>query len=115
MAAAGIYVPRVNFSCLLPLQEALQDQQVDLTHVPFNLLLLSWVSECVRFWVCRLRGESVSYSPLALPRPTGLQSQMSWKFILLVQDPWAGEPRVVFRPSLLGESCTIVLIFLIVV
>ena len=45
-------------SCLLPFQEALQDQPVGLTHAPFKLLLLCRDSECVRFCVQPLRAES---------------------------------------------------------
>ena len=83
--------------CLLPLQEAFQDQQVDLTQAPFKLLLLPWVLECVRFCVCPLRVKSlISHSPLALLKisPTDLQSQMFWVFIFPVQDSRAGEPTL---------------------
>ena len=44
---------------LLPLREALQDQQVGLTQAPFKLLLLPWISEHVRFCVRPLRVESL--------------------------------------------------------
>ena len=37
--------------CLLPLQEALQDQSVSLTQVSFKLLLLLWGPEHVKFCV----------------------------------------------------------------
>ena len=53
MAAATVCVPGVTSRCLLPLQEALQDQEVALTQAPFKLLLLSWVLEHVDF-VCIL-------------------------------------------------------------
>ena len=59
MAVANIYVLRVSTSCLLPLWETLQDQQVILTQDLFKLLLLTWVPECVRFCVCPLRVESL--------------------------------------------------------
>ena len=51
MAAASVCVPRVSSSCLLPLQKALQDQQVGLTQTPFKWLLLPWLPEHVRFCV----------------------------------------------------------------
>ena len=54
MAAASVCVPRVSFSCLLPLQDTLQYQWVGLTQAPFKLLLLPWVLEHVRFCVCPL-------------------------------------------------------------
>ena len=38
--------PQGKSSCLLPLWEALQDQQVSLTQAPFRLPLLLWVLEC---------------------------------------------------------------------
>ena len=99
MAAASIYVPSGSPSCLLPLLEAPQDQQVGLTKAPFKLLL-PLVSEHVRFCVCPLRVESVSHSPLALLKiiPTDLQSQMFWGLVFLVQEPWAGESNVGLRP-----------------
>lgn len=53
MAAASIHVPRVSFSCLLPLPEALQDQEVGLTQAAFKLLLMPLVLKHVRF-VCAL-------------------------------------------------------------
>ena len=46
-------------SCLLLLQEALQDQQMGLTQASFKLLPLHWDSEHVRFCVCPLRVESL--------------------------------------------------------
>ena len=57
MAAASVYVPRVSPSCLLPLQEALQDQQVHLTQALFKCLLLPLISEHVKFCVHHLRVE----------------------------------------------------------
>ena len=43
---------------------------------------------------------SIFHSTLALSRvsPAGLQSQMFWGLIFLVQDPQTGEPNVGFRP-----------------
>ena len=40
MAAISVYVPRVSCSCLLPLWETPQDQQVSLARGPIKLLLL---------------------------------------------------------------------------
>ena len=48
----------VSSSCLLPLQEALQDQQVGLIQAPFKLVFLPWVSKYVRFGVHPLRVKS---------------------------------------------------------
>ena len=59
MAAASIFFPWVSPNFLLPLREALQDQQVGLPQAPFKMLLLPWVSECVRVCVSPLRKESV--------------------------------------------------------
>ena len=74
MAATGVYVPRVSPSCLLPLQETFQDQQVGLAQAPFKLLHLPWVLEQVGFYVHPLRLE-----PLF---PTALW--LSWKSALSV-------------------------------
>ena len=60
LASTSVCVPRVTSSCLLPLWETLQDQQVGLTQAPFKLLLQPWVLECVRFCVHPLRMESLS-------------------------------------------------------
>ena len=69
-ASASIYVPRGNFSCLLLLQEALQDQQVCLPHTSFKMLLLPWILEQVTLCVSPLREESLlqpSASPESKP------------------------------------------------
>ena len=52
VVSALIYILRVSPNFPLSLWEALQDKKVGLTKVPFKLLLLSWVLELVRFWVC---------------------------------------------------------------
>ena len=57
MAAANLCVHSRSPSCLLPLWEALQDQQVGLTQSPFKLLPLCWVLECVRFCIHLLEAE----------------------------------------------------------
>lgn len=59
MAAASVCVPRMKSSFLLPLWETLQDWQVGLTLAPFRSLLLPWVPEQVKLYVCPLRVESV--------------------------------------------------------
>ena len=96
MGAGSIYVPRVRSSCLLPLWEALQDQQVGLTQAPFTLLLLPQDSEHVRFCVHPLRVEPISPSPVALLKVSsaGLQSQMFWAGM----NPRAGDSEVGLRP-----------------
>ena len=62
MAATSVYVPRGSPTSLLPLWEALQDQQVGLTQIPFKWLLLHRDLEYVKFCMCPL-----SY----LPEPSG--------------------------------------------
>ena len=69
----------------------------------FKLLLLPWVLDCVRFCVHPLRAESLFPQPFC---SAGLQSQMCWWLLFLVQVPQAGEPVVGLNPSPLGEeSC----------
>lgn len=63
LATSRLYIPRLSFSCFLPLQEVLQDQQVGLIHVLFKVPLLLRVSECVRF-LCTLYE-----SDLQFPQP----------------------------------------------
>lgn len=55
--------PQENFSCFLPLQETLQDQQVGLTQPLFKLLLLPCVLGHVRLY-CDLVWVSLSSSSL---------------------------------------------------
>ena len=71
--------PQGKSSCLLPLWEALQDQQLPLILAAFKLLLQPWVLEHVRFCMPPLRVESASHSPLALPKlsPAGFKSKSS--------------------------------------
>ena len=77
--------PQGESSCLLPLWEALQDQQLPLTQAPFKLLLQYWVLEHVRFCMPALRVESITHGSLALPKvsPACLQSQMLWENIFI--------------------------------
>ena len=55
MAGASVYVPSLSSSCLLSLQETLQNQQVSLNQTSIKLLLLPLVPECVRYCVSPLR------------------------------------------------------------
>lgn len=84
-------------SCLLPLWEALQDQQ---TQALFKLLSLCWDLECEILCAHFKSRVSVSYSPLALlySSPIGLQSQMVPELVFLVQDYQPGEPEVGLGP-----------------
>ena len=84
---------------------------------PLKSLLLPWVSEYVRFCECPLRVESISYIPLALPKasPAGLQSQMFWGLVFLMQDPLAwGVWRGAWTPCFLGKTSAIIIILLFV-
>lgn len=60
-AAASICVPTVSPSCFLPLQEALQVQQVGLTQVFLTFLLLPQGLECARF-ICVLQEWSLYFT-----------------------------------------------------
>ena len=88
---------RVSCSSLLPLWEALQDQQVGLMQAPFKLLLLPRILECVRFCM---------HSPLALlcACPTDLQSQTFLGLVFPVKDPRLGNSMWDWDPSLPGEN-----------
>ena len=114
---ASIYVYHTNPSCLLPLPEALQNQQVGLTQATFKLLLLMWVSECVSCCVYPLGVESLSLTTFWL----------SWKQALLAfkakcsgglcshcRTPGLGCPLWDLDPSFLGENSAIVVILLFV-
>lgn len=78
-----VCVPMGSPSFLLHLQEALSDQQVGLTQVPYELLHMHWVSECVRFPIQSLMTEPLfPIGPwLSCTKvPTGFQNQMSFLF-----------------------------------
>ena len=49
MATSRVPFSRGSLSCLQPIQEALQDLQVGLTHASFKLVLVYWDLECVTF------------------------------------------------------------------
>ena len=88
-------------TCLPPLQEVLQDQHLDLIQIPFKLLLLPWVWECVRFLCVPFQTEvSVYPNLLGLLKVSSadLPIQMLWWLIFPVQDPWSMETDVVLRP-----------------
>ena len=63
MSVTRFFIPRWSPSCFLPLQGALQDQQVDLTRVPLNYSLCAgtW-----RMWdfVYTLRMQALPWFPL---------------------------------------------------
>ena len=70
-SSSSVYISRVSASCLLPLLEALQDQQVSLTQAAFKLLLLNWVSGCEILHTPFNNGVYESFSSLNAS-PTGL-------------------------------------------
>ena len=113
MGAANLCVPKGSPSCLLPLQEALQNQQMGLTLAPFKLPPLLWDSEHVRFCMSQKSGIYVSYSPPALQyaSPIGLHSQMFLELIFSVLDPWGRESDVELRSlTPWGRTTAIVII-----
>ena len=73
---------------------------------PFKVLLLHWDVEFVRFCLCPLRLESVSYNPPALlyTSPAGLQSQMFWRFVFWCRSPGLGSSVLDWDPWLLEEK-----------
>ena len=77
--------PQSESSFLLPLWEALQDQQLPLVQAPFKLLIQTWVLEHVRCCISRLRAVSISYGPLALPKVSRAdhQSPIFWEIIFI--------------------------------
>ena len=88
MAIASVFVLRLSSSFLLPLQEALQDQQVLLIS-SLQSLLLPWDPEQVKFCVWLLRVKfSFSTVPWLSPQmsPICFQCQTVWGLILLVQE-----------------------------
>ena len=95
-----LYSPRGVPSCILPLWEDLQDQKVGLTQTPFKLLPLHWDSACEILCAPFKDRVSASYIPPALPNisPVDFQSQMFWRLISPMQDPWAEEPDMGLRP-----------------
>lgn len=106
-ATGNVYVPRGNPSCLLPLQEALQDHQVHLAQASFKLLALCLCLEHERFLHVLFKSRvSVSYSPLALPHTSaaGLQNQAFWGLVFMVQDSQAREPDTGLQPLTFGQE-----------
>ena len=61
--------------------------------------LLPWATERVSFCACPLGVESLSHSPRGVPNVslTGLESQVFWGLILLVQEARAVKPLVRLR------------------
>ena len=100
MAATSVSTTRVTSCHLLPLWETLQDKQVGLTQGLNKLLLLPWVLEHVRFLCVPFKG-GICFPPSSMSpksKPGGLQSQMLWGPIFLVQKTQAGEPDVGLKP-----------------
>ena len=106
MASASVCVSRGSCSCLLPLGEALQDQQVGMTQAPFKLLPLCWILEHARFCMHPLRAESLFPTALQLSHmqvPLAFKARHSG-VVCLVQDLQAEEPDVGLGPlALWGE------------
>ena len=106
MAATSVFVPTVSCSCLLPLWETLQDQQVG--HDPgFYQVITSALGPRACEILYALFVKSFPPRPLKLLKvsPAGLQSQMLWGLLFLLQDPKAGETNVGLKPlTPLGES-----------
>ena len=105
MAAIRVFVPGVSCSCLLPLWRtpagssgtgsyqstafAQGSRPCEISCSPFN-------SEI-----------SIPPIPVGLPKlsPSGLQNQMLWGLIFLIQEPWAYEPDMVLRTLIpMGEA-----------
>ena len=108
MTASTVYVPKVSSNCFLPLWEALQVQHMGLTQTSFKWLLLPWVLEGVKFCGCPLRVTSLFSTSLWVflkESHIGLQSQMTWGLLFLVQDPWAEEPNVQLQLLLRENLC----------
>lgn len=98
---------------LLPIQEALQDQQVCLTQAPFKSRLCAGslsVWDLNALEEQRLCVLHLWHYPLC--KPCCLQSPASWELIFLVQDPWAGERNV--GACSLGWITAVVVIILFV-
>ena len=78
-----------------------------LTQDPFKLLLLPWVSECVRFCLCPLSVESVfptSHLTLLKASPTVFQSQKFWRLSSWCRNPELGSWMWGLGLFLLGET-----------
>ena len=107
MAAASISVPRGSPSCLLPLLEAIQYQQVCLIQVPFKLLPLCWDLERVYFCMHPYE-QSLGFLQLSgTPehKPHWLLSQTFWRLVFLIQDPGLGSSMLVLDSMLLRDDC----------
>ena len=105
MAAASVYIPRVSSSYFLPLQEALQDQQVSLTWALFFSFFqitafVLCAGECEIMCMPFKSGVCISHSPLHLLKvsPAGPSKPNVLGLIFLVWDSWAEEPPEVLRP-----------------
>ena len=107
MVAANIYISRRRLICLLSLPEALQDQQVGLTHASFKLLPLCWKSYYVKFCLNPLRVESLLPTAFWLShmqallafKVRGSGGSSSW-----CRTPGLGSPMSYLNPSFLVEN-----------
>lgn len=79
MDSCIVYVPMESFNCLIPLWEALLDQQEGLIQAPFKLLPLCCGMDHVRYCVSSLQLESLYVTALLL---------------LHTQCPMASEPYI---------------------
>ena len=102
LASTNVYVPRVSGSCLLPLWEVLQDQQVGLTQALSKVLLLPWIPEHVRVCVLLVKGKSLF--PSALWDSHWPSKPNTLRLIFSGKDPQGEEPDVEFRHLLLREN-----------
>lgn len=87
MAATSVCVPRVRYSGLLPLQEALQASGCDPGFFQITASSLG-PGKCEILYELFESGFCISSTPLGLLEviPAGLQSQMLWELVFLVQD-----------------------------
>ena len=90
----------MSHSCLLPLQETLQHEQVGLVLSPMgSLLLFPGPGAHKTLCVPSKSGFSVSPSPVESlqSNPTGLQSQISWGSLVPLPDSQAEKPDMGLR------------------
>ena len=115
MTAARVYVPKVSYSCTLPLWDSL-NSACRLTQDHFKWLLLPWVPEYVRFCVCPWRVESLFLTALWVSQMEVLWTSKSniLGHIFLLQDAWAVETDGGSEPLFLGATPTFAIILLYV-
>ena len=91
----SVYPGSVPVAPASPLWEVLQDRQASLTQVPFTLVLLLWVLECVKFSMHLLRVEALF--PIALwgfpkPAPLAFKAKHSGGSYSQSRSPGLGSP-----------------------